>query len=150
MTPAEEILKLIESIPEAMREGSAVEVTNRMDEIDARVWIYIAGPGHTFEKMLDCGHCDYTLANGNQCMGLKGSWKQYTRSRDALKQIRPDGWYFGYETGFSGDVPVFSYGCWKKSTEFPGYPMISTRCLPSEECAELYAIIQAIEFERTK
>lgn len=70
----------------------------------------------------------------------------YVLSRDALKKIRPEGW-----TAFSMDF----YGAfsdirfWKCELGKPG-KMVASVGLPTEELAELHAIIQAIEHERTQ
>ena len=70
---------------------------------------------------------------------------QYTRSRDALKQIRPDGkimWCFfeNYPEGARARAEIF---------HDHGDNPIQTGWFPTEELAELHAIIQAIEYERT-
>lgn len=68
---------------------------------------------------------------------------EYTRSRDALKAVRPE-WYF-----------IRAGGDWRSTGEF--YCLIySTQVVPqfyvdhapTEELAELHAIIQAIAYER--
>jgi len=70
---------------------------------------------------------------------------QYTRSRDALKAIRPGGWWFDMEVTIIGKEWVYSCG-------LPNFidtdSLVESKPLPTEELAELHAIIQAIEYER--
>lgn len=74
---------------------------------------------------------------------------QYTRSRDALKAIRPKG---GLPI-IIGDVT----GSWKTEFIIPDhddyidncYQQFASPLLPTEELAELHAILQAVEYERT-
>ena len=67
----------------------------------------------------------------------------YTRSRDELKKIRPDGWVFWqpvdrrYRGENRGVCPLYDV-----------YPWVFTKTLPTEELSELHAIIQAIAHER--
>lgn len=64
---------------------------------------------------------------------------KYTRSRDALKSIRPEGWSFSISD--KGNCLYFSNGYSDKK-------VLSAGTLHTEELAELHAIIQAIEYER--
>lgn len=105
---AAEILKMIETVDPAD--------TAKLDEIDARVLEYI---------------------NANGIIHRWSSRLKYTRSRDALKAIRPEGWT--YSCGFVGHARLCSV---KRGAAF------HAEKLPSEELAELHAIIQAIEYER--
>lgn len=99
----QDILKMIETV--------SPDDTEKLDEIDARVWVCLHLQG------------DFNISiNGGIIYYRHNSWPEdartilqhpfqnpeYTRSRDALKAIRPEG------------------------------------------LAELHAILQAIEFERTK
>ena len=72
----------------------------------------------------------------------------YTRSRDALKAIRPEGLLFtnGVKTNMEKPCKVFGYWCDIVSRDFEqaGH----SEDLPTEELAELHAIIQAIQWER--
>jgi hypothetical protein len=132
MTAAKTILEMIESVDP--------KDTDKLDEIDARVTVFL----HP--------HRDY------KCHGM---WKKelwvwvhgfvqdwpytkvvpYTRSRDSLKQIRPKGWQFCFsDWGDGWDVTLFP-------TDVK-YPRLDSKRLPTEELAELFAIIQAIEWER--
>lgn len=135
---AQEILKLIEEVDPSD--------TAKLDEIDARVWCYVnkitfvkmAGVG-TFYQELPYGvrqHCpiDYP----------------YTRSRDALKAIRPEGFTFDIKNLHVGwecmafDMRDDSDGMWNN------YEHGKICRLKTEELAELHAILQAIDYERNK
>lgn len=72
---------------------------------------------------------------------------KYTRSRDALKSIRPEGWlpFCGNRHKLNGDKP-FYFGFIHPKQKI-GSQVISED-LPTEELAELHAIIQAINYER--
>jgi len=70
--------------------------------------------------------------------------QHFTRSRDALKAIRPEGcllWVFsGYTEGARAEL-------WPDRED--NYTRFITDWLPTEELAELSAIIKALEHERT-
>lgn len=102
--------------------------TDTLDEIDGLFWGYYYKEG---------------------CQQSKGG--RPTRSRDALKSIRPEGWQYRLEHDFGSDCFLFTMTKW------------GARCVPkkyidgqwdiskpikTEELAELHAIIQAIEWER--
>lgn len=68
-------------------------------------------------------------------------------SRDALKAIRPDGWMFDISHVNSG----LDWGCEMQNLEtgvYVGYTHGTDPCFATEELAELWAIISAIEWER--
>ena len=67
----------------------------------------------------------------------------YIGSRDALKAIRPEGWlpFCGNRHLKSGDKP-FYFGFVTNAAQ------VISEDLPTEELAELHAIIQAIYYER--
>lgn len=80
--------------------------------------------------------------------------KQVTNSRDALKDVRPHGWYpigfgkCGYgesEIGMGAFGFVFSL---YKPDPFRQDGFVKSKYLPTEELAELHAIVQAIAYER--
>jgi len=78
---------------------------------------------------------------------------QYTRSRDALKAIRPEGWMIQLSHSWSINKFRFSmvkFGDTKheKTINYMGYS--SEWCHRTEELAELHAIIQAIAYERAQ
>lgn len=118
MTPAQEILNLIETVDPSD--------TAKLDEIDRAVRLYIDPAQDAYEKEFL-----YDL-------------KKYTRSRDALKSIRPGEWTFQIQNASYG-FDVFYYPPMFGLVEGPS-PMRSF-ALPTEELAELHAIIQAIEYE---
>lgn len=66
---------------------------------------------------------------------------RFTRSRDALKSIRPEGWEYFNEL----DIDYYKLAWLIKRGE---HEVRSPYNLPTEELAELHAIIQAIEWER--
>ena len=124
MTPAAKILEMIEKVAEikaeAEAEGEPRILSEFLDEIDEAVAKYEAPNDWMFWP----------------------SMPQYTRSRDALKAIRPEGWLknsFQYVLG--GFVSVL-YNPDDTEAE------TRQRRLPTEELAELHAIIQATEHMR--
>lgn len=132
------ILKMIEEV--------SPEDTAKMDEIDSRVWCYLHGykfAACKFDRIfvLDEYQCEIEKLNG-VC------FLKYTRSRDALKEIRPNGFDYGVDRDdlnpsiFVGFARQFDGKSWYGEL-FKGY-------CANEELAELHAIIQTIAFERSK
>lgn len=99
--------------------------TAKLDEIDARVYEFLDFP----DSNIGC--------------------PEYTRSRDSLKSIRPEGWgfnnYYHYKHGIDSQLHSCSAGHWKVNQ---WENTIFAEALPTEELAELHAIIQAIDHER--
>ena len=127
MTTSDEILKMIETV-----DPSDEEV---LDEIDARVWCFLNNKKY---KSHESGYVKFMVINGNTYFDVK----EYTRSRDALKAIRPEGWKFEiYCWGNGNRISFFR----KKEDRYINF---YTETLPTEELAELHAIIQAIAYER--
>lgn len=129
MSQAQKILKMIESVDPSD--------TDTLDEIDARVFYYLA------EDDPDAFWDD----NGKLTPAFRDDLNKgvpftpHTRSRDALKTIRPEGWLSGfvqYPTGYKYIIEHKDSGL-----------VIRGREMPTEELAELHAIIQAIEWERS-
>ncbi len=143
----EEILKMIEEADPAD--------TAKLNEIDARVYFYLYGGKFVkihsrtvpyiggksltrnyivYEKNGETEEysCD-SFFEDDWCLG-------YTRSRDALKAIRPKGWKLYIEEFYN----VFSCNLRLMDDVY----RVDIHKLPTEELAELYAIIQAIEYER--
>ena len=118
MTQASEILKLIEKVDP--------EDDDAMDEIDIAVLKYL----HERDWVHFTTEIDGKV--------LADAPSMFTSSRDALKSIRPEGWH--YYGGRDGDGYYVEMN--REDEE-----MDSGR-LPTEELAELHAIIQAIEHER--
>jgi len=106
-----EILKMIETVDPSD--------TAKLDEIDARVFNYVADFDYT--PTIQCPY-------------------QYTRSRDALKAIRPEGWQL--KMNILPDRALYQIKHLKSGD------LMATE-LPTEELAELHSIIQAIEHERS-
>lgn len=143
MTDAQEILKLIENV--------APEDENALDEIDARVCCYLKNKACVSYKRVPSFYNEergylvraFTDSLGIMSIDLKFS---YTRSRDVLKKIRPKGWFFT----ISSWLDEFECMCGIPAEhDFPVLCRSSNPYLPTEELAELHAIIQAIEYERT-
>lgn len=134
---AKDILKLIEAVDPADSDA--------LDEIDCRV------SAHFHEQWefdtVTCGtmpdHPEWELSwrtkvhpNSNKTTIWHSP--KYTRSRDALKAIRPEGWWVTY---IREDIANF----WCVKLAYGNYYIVSPS-LPTEELAELHAITQAIEY----
>ncbi len=143
MTEAKKILQMIEgfSITPAM---CAFEIGERLREIDQFVAAYVENRELKFND-------DYTAYRGTVSWVDSGeepdgmlwvSLPEYTRSRDALKAIRPEGWSVFTHTTSTGSMATME--------RLSPQKLVTMRNLPAEELAELHAIIQAIEYERTK
>lgn len=140
---AQEILNLIKTVDPA-------DIA-KMDEIDARVWCYL---NHDTHEFLGRGKFEYSYADPNQDAesGIYNTRaEKYTRSRDVLKTIRPSGWYVGgiYDDAATGQYDNGYYFILRnklKTGETARHQMAYG--MPTEELAELHAIIQAIEYER--
>ncbi len=123
----EEILKMIEAVDPSD--------TAKLDEIDARVYVYVWGTSTSCEF----GVCHWLIGSG---AGDLFAADEFTRSRDALKTIRPAGWWI--ETSNSPYCKIEKppeRSPWKSTVFYA--PQVAT-----EELAELHAIIQAIAYER--
>lgn len=128
MKDHEIILKMIEEVDP--------KDTAKLDEIDGRVFCYI--------KELD------------PLMKMPSVWPypmwkdptaqrvDYTRSRDALKAIRPEGWFYNIGHNESNSGGLFACSMYSHTNS----PLKNSPDLPTEELAELHAIIQAIAYER--
>ena len=130
-TEAKKILELIESVDPA---DSAA-----LDEIDARVWCFKKGLLFQRQwKSKNMGNCvkGYDSEHVELCV------PKYTRSRDALKAIRPE----GCTILIHGYKPEQWTGIAYRHTDNNRFSAPSF--LPTEELAELHAIIQAIEYNR--
>lgn len=149
---AADILKMIETVDPTD--------TATLDEIDARVWCYLNSvtlkkPSKNMWKNFEDDYTTITYKD-NEKEGLAScGWAagtnhiqrfcKYTRSRDALKAIRPEGCWveriIQHKTSKSWDCTIAITG-----EVFSVSDKAIT--LPTEELAELHAIIQAIEYER--
>jgi len=136
----EEILKMIESVDPSD--------TAKLDEIDARVTCLVKGI--TFIKPNIITHKD----RGQMVTGWRtsegdksriGFCRRYTRSRDALKAIRPEGWMV---CGHYALATALGYTFSLHEKKAGGKQVIGGGLIKTEELAELHAIIQAINHER--
>lgn len=140
---AKDILSLIESVDPSD--------TEKMDEIELRAYSYIKNEGFLGVGKNEAGQDKYIFAreyiNGpGKYQLFKSEIPKYTRSRDALKCIRPEGWA-AFSMDFYGAFSDIRF--WKCELGKPGKAVASTG-LPTEELAELHAIIQSLEHERTE
>jgi hypothetical protein len=135
MTPAQTILKLIESVDPSD--------TAKLDEIDARVWCLTHGQEYV-GRNVSGEECFRNGYNGMTPTSARKA-RKYTRSRDALKAIRPEGFVWQHLTHYEG----FSTRAELNPVTDKSIVLSSPRFLPTEELAELHAIIQAIEHERS-
>jgi len=140
MEDARKILSMIEAVDPDDKEA--------LDEIDLAVFRFITKSNATnfvvdYDGSLYWTDDDSFEVDVGGCFYLKDI--QYTRSQDALKPIRPDGWEYmqtwhkpeGYSGKLVNRTTMVTIG------EF-GQDVCAT-----EELAELHAIIQAIDYERT-
>lgn len=153
MREVETILKMIETVDPAD--------TAKLDEIDARVWCYLEGA--TFGKTAQHGGQVWCLKDGpgfpdggkwydmDHHYIDKDAWDHgrvnhhFTRSRDALKAIRSEGWIVGICLKIK--PKGYCAGLYKISGK-TDIAIEQLESLPTEELAELHAIIQAIEYDR--
>lgn len=132
--------------------------TDKLDEIEVRVECFLRGITlvkwpHTIHWPEKPDRPAYTRSYNNMGtvnhpdMAKVVVYKRYTRSRDALKAIRPDGCYFRVGNDGEGTDPDL-FVC--EMYYAPAYKNrgIKAVALPTEELAELHAIIQAIAYER--
>ena len=135
MNEADKILKMIEEVDPSD--------TDTLDEIDAYAHILACIPA-VRDRMLST---DETIGKWLKYRMKRKDAPQYTRSRDALKTIRPDGYNFDIECSTTPSCPFgdYSWDCtaWKDAIK-----IATSNQLPTEELAELHAIIQAIQWER--
>ena len=136
---SKDLLKLIETV--------SPDDAAMLDEIDARVWCWLHDAffiKFRLEPYED--YFAYVYAVEPQADSIARKITRYTRSRDALKAIRPEGFEFPMDVLTNGSGFIFGYGCpaFNNGQFLAGY----SRPLPTEELAELHAIIQAIQWER--
>ena len=119
MSNQQTILTLLESVQP--------DDTAGLDEIDARVWKYL----HPWSRSIDDIKADPLI-------------EKYTRDRNALKAIRPEGWFPLVARSFDENTyRLYGYIMCCESGKIDTMPF-----LPTEELAELHAIIQAIAHDR--
>lgn len=143
MSDAQDILKMIENV--------SPDDAARLDEIDARFHAWWSGVNFIalgVWKEYDSRPRElvaYRYGEINE--GSNGYCLRYTRSRDALKSIRPEGWSAQYHHPYHDERTSFEL--FQPDWDGETHPVYA-RDLPTEELAELHAIIQAIEYERNK
>lgn len=131
-------LKILEMI-----ENVAPDNTDALDEIDARVWCY-----NSNYYFIDNGNDTWSHSIYETSVPVHATpygeiphpftVQRYTRSRDALKMIRPKECKFTLlpiEDGYRFLIRSLTLD-------------IDSADLPTEELAELHAIVQAIKWER--
>lgn len=149
MSEAEKLLKMIEEVDPAD--------TDMLDEIDARAYCFFKR--YTFlgidEDNWKFNFIDFSIRDeeGSEYGAALEEEEWYTRSRDALKKARPEGWHIQGSQGVGryvdrkGDsywsIP-YGKGQLKLDEKVP--PLITGKA-PTEETAELHAIIQVEIYE---
>ncbi len=141
MSDAQTILAMIEQVDPA-------DIA-KLDEIDARVWCFIAGrnpEGEAWAGNEQIPYWKYVL--------WRDEHREYSRSRDALRSIRPAGFQFidqkannqkwAYCELIDKDGFTFKSPDYKTDDDGLSIPVY----LPTEEVAELHVIIQALAYER--
>lgn len=159
---AQEILKMIETVsPDDLghRDDYDELVQGKVHEIECHVHAYINGwevdhfrpERQSIDAMAYCRLRPSPKDNIDEAFPSKYTREyapQYTRSRDALKKIRPEGYISGASPEFDSDNLKFNGFCESKSRFYSTMPDYDS--LPTEELAELHAIIRAMEYERTQ
>lgn len=143
--------------------------TATLDEIDARVSLWL--DGHSFKHSgvdkYENEYIDYLHSNGQDIRlwgssYARGDMLEYTRSRDALKAIRPEGysWFcldhkdttedWECRIDFTPQSKPLWEKTWGRLLKKVPNPLVQvfSPTLPTEELAELHAIIQAIQWSR--
>ena len=128
---ATQILKMIEDVDYHNKHD--------LDVLEANVWFYIFAEQYA-PSIADFWDKQNPDKNIEWVMERRMS-PQYTRSRDALKGIRPKDYML--DLVHHGDEYVAKLYA-RKNIKFDK----TSPKLPAEELAELHAIIQAIEYER--
>lgn len=140
---SDEILRMIETVDPSD--------TLKLDEIDARVWYIVEGyrwyPNCEVLRVESPGGIVLVQQNRESITRFPSRIREYTLSRDALKAIRPEGWIFAVHWR---ETSKGLYPTGRGSRKDGIADVQSTKKLPTEELAELHAIIQAIEFERAR
>lgn len=156
MSEAQKILQMIETVNP--------EDAATLDEIDARVkcytnttycqeFLYLVNRNGRYGD----GFSYYCEHKGRRELRSERIVTKHTRSRDALKSIRPEGWQVSIcEPSTKNDATCELIQV-KNKVDNQGYAIQKEHYVSSptmqnkgftEELAELHAIIQAIEWER--
>lgn len=142
---SKEILELIENVDPS--DG------DKLDLINARVFCWLEGL--TLESYDNVEYGYFTVKENDDEYSLcdiefSDGQGDYTRSRDALKSIRPEGWILNdvlYDFNSKDEVTRYCRIFVRKPYRNRDVK-IRGAFLPTEELAELHAIIQAITYER--
>jgi len=151
MNDYEKLLDMIENVDK--------DDTETLDEIDARFWLYLYNPNQQFCGLEKLG---FRHKGENQFEVLQmyqdtDNFESYTRSRDALKDVRPEGWWI--ESIFLPLIDshglVINDDLQFAECDMTRYiqggnfnrPQVSGEGA-TEALAELHAITQAIQYER--
>ncbi|WP_435640344.1 hypothetical protein [Micavibrio aeruginosavorus] len=130
-------LKLLKLVESANSSDTAI-----LDEIDGRFWLYIHHPQLEYLTFDNSRTVFAKDESGKFHSFFEAHLAIYTRSRDELKRARPDGWIVT-------DVSYFSstgeHTCLMRKK---GVAFAYCEHAPTEELAELHAIVQAIALER--
>ena len=145
------ILELIENV-----DVDDTNVVDMLNEIDCHVYAYLKLHDnfdvhvHKGGKSITYRHNSWEKETPSVLMHLFKDF-QYTKSRDLLKSIRPEGWSWYASSNVNMDSFVIHTG-FVEATE--GQPLmhdvefLGEVVGKTEELAELHAIIQAIAYER--
>lgn len=148
MKPHEQILKMIEQV-------DPID-TAKLDEIDARVFGYVNSLDLSKSVTITPYSEDAEPYERTNFEWAKKNAPSYTRSRDALKAIRPKGWVWEMATDLlDRERPARAHATLYADlkTKKTLKKIVNARGpigFPTEELAELHAIIQAIAYERNQ
>lgn len=133
---AESILKMIEEVD--------VNDEQQMREVQKSVHDYIEVKKHVY-RVVSGDLCYIETEDG---FDMQIMVEDYTRSRDALKAIRPEGWTLDSLVHYGSRSENTKF--WKAEMHINGgrIYIVASKGLVTEELAELHAIIQAIEHTR--
>lgn len=135
-----ELLKMIEEVDP--------NDTAKLDEIDASVGELITGVFYIKEEEGKCV-TDVTCAKTGKSLEFTHKpYPQYTRSRDALKAIRPEGWTFRNLYHYPKPDGEYGFVMTNNPLNLLKQYQVVGKSNQTEELAELHAIIQAIAWER--
>ncbi len=139
-------MERVEDIIKKMIETVDPNDTAKLDEIDARVGFYLGEHKNLQEY--------YQGKDQNAKIEHAIFWghiTKYTRSRDALKAIRPEGYMWTVECRVNDVSRCQAWSNVANHPTFYGRKSANTNeGLPTEELAELHAILQAIAYERSQ
>jgi len=147
-----QILKLIESVDP--------KDNATLDEIDARVYCYCGASLSPLSfKSISDGRYRVKYLESSYKSSMDGQWishgeedlcdlPNYTRSRDSLKEIRPEGLAFSVVGRIDGSACYRLVSLVTAESDPRLVRGFDSPYLPTEELAELWAILSAIQHER--